>query len=177
MSDFRPDGTVEFGSKERYLDVATASKARKRELRPGDILLGVKGTIGKVALVAETAYENLLAGQSTVILRIQDLDRVSDPVYLLRYLSLPAVRAFLESMAGGSAIRFIRAKDLSNLPVPILSAEQQSRIRETHEDIVEAIEESQHFSDQARRLNDQAFDLEVNPLLQNEDHITRGAHH
>lgn len=172
MSDFRPDGTVEFGSKERFLDVATASKARKRELRPGDILLGVKGTIGKVALVAETAYENLLAGQSTVILRIQDLDRVSDPVYLLRYLSLPAVRAFLESMAGGSAIRFIRAKDLSNLPVPILSAEQQSRIRATHEEIVEAIEESQHFSDQARRLNDQAFDLEVNPVPQSEDHVS-----
>ena len=163
MSDFRPDGTIEFGSKERYLDAATASKARKRKLRAGDILLGVKGTIGKVAFVAEKAYDNLLAGQSTVILRLQDLDRVSDPVYLLRYLSLPAVRAFLQSMAGGSAIRFIRAKDLANLPVPIFSSEQQSQIKETHNQIVDAIEESRHWSDQARRLNDEAFDLEANP--------------
>ena len=163
MSDFRPDGTVEFGSKERYLDAATASKARKRELRAGDILLGVKGTIGKVALVAETPDENLLAGQSTVILRLQDLDRIPDPVYLLRYLCLPAVRAFLRSMAGGSAIRFIRAKDLANLQVPILSSKQQSQIKETHNQIVDAIEESQHWSDQARRLNDEAFDLEANP--------------
>ena len=172
MSDFRPDGTIEFGSKERDLDAATASKARKRELREGDILLGVKGTIGKVALVAEMPDENLLAGQSTVILRLQDLDRISDPVYLLRYLSLPAVRAFLQSMAGGSAIRFIRAKDLANLPVPILSSEQQSQVKETHKQIVDAIEESQHWSDQARRLSEQAFDLEVNPLPQNEDHVT-----
>ena len=164
MSDFLPDGTIEFGTKERYLDAATASKARKRELRAGDILLGVKGTIGKVALVPETPDENLLAGQTTVILRLQDLDRISDPVYLLRYLSLPAVKAFLQSMAGGSAIRFIRAKDLANLPVPILSAEQQSRIRETHEHIVNAIEASIDFSSQARRLNDLAFDPEVNPL-------------
>ena len=177
MSDFRPDGTIGFGSKERYLDAAIASKARQRELRAGDILLGVKGTIGKVALVAEMPDENLLAGQSTVILRLQDLDRISDPVYLLRYLSLPAVRAFLQSMAGGSAIRFIRAKDLANLPVPILSIEQQSQIIETHKRIVDAIEESQHWSDRARRLNDQAFDRDVDPRLQNEDHISQGNHH
>ena len=169
MSDFGPDGTIEYGSKERHLDAATASKARQRELRPGDILLGAKGTIGKAALVAETAHENLLAGQSTVILRLQDRDRIPDPVFLLRYLSLPAVRAFLQSMAGGSAIRFIRAKDLANLPVPILSAEQQLRIGETHAQIVDAVEKAQHWSGQARRLSDQAFELEVSPQRVNKD--------
>ena len=172
MSDFKPDGTIEFGSKERFLDDATASKARKHELRTGDILLGVKGTIGKVALVTEMADDLHLAGQSTVILRLQDLDRIADPVYLLRYLSLPEVRAFLESMAGGSAIRFIRSKDLANLPVPIYSREQQSGIRKTHEKIVKAFEESEHWSYQAHRLNNQAFDLEANTVPQNEDHIT-----
>ena len=43
MSDFALDGTVAQGSKERLLDAASASKARKHELKPGDILLGVKG--------------------------------------------------------------------------------------------------------------------------------------
>ena len=157
MSDFEPDGTVAHGSKKRLLDYPWVSKARKDELRPGDILLGVKGTIGKVAIVTEEADENLLAGQSMVILRLEDRDRIPDPVYLLRYLSQPAVAKYLNAMAGGSAIRFVRAKDVANLPVPIGSLEQQAKVRELHIQIVDAIAEAQDCMEEARRLNESAF--------------------
>ncbi len=157
ISDFEPDGTVAHGSKEKQLDAASASKARKHELRPGDILLGVKGTIGKVAIVTEEADENLLAGQSTVILRLEDRDRIPDPIYLLRYLSQPAVGKFLNAMAGGSAIRFIRAKDIANLPVPIRSLAQQARVGEIHAQIIDEIEQAHDLMEGARRLNESAF--------------------
>ena len=157
MSDFEPDGTVAHGSKERLLDAASASKARKHELRPGDILLGVKGTIGKVVIVTEEADENLLAGQSTVILRLEDRDRIPDPIYLLRYLSQSAVGKFLNAMAGGSAIRFVRAKDIANLPVPIRSLEQQAEVCKLHVQIIDAIAEAHDCMEEARRLNESAF--------------------
>lgn len=157
MSDFGLDGTVAQGSKERLLDAASASKARKHELKPGDILLGVKGTIGRVAIVTEEADENLLAGQSMVILRLEDRDRIPDPIYLLRYLSQPAVGKYLNAMAGGSAIRFVRAKDVANLPVPIPSLERQARVRELHAQIVGTITEAHEFMEEARILNEKAF--------------------
>ena len=157
MSDFGLDGTVAQGSKERLLDAASASKARKHELRPGDILLGVKGTIGRVAIVTEEADENLLAGQSMVILRLEDRDRIPDPIYLLRYLSQPAVGKYLNAMAGGSAIRFVRAKDVANLLVPIQSLERQAKVRELHVQIVDAIGEAHDCMEEARRLNESTF--------------------
>ena len=161
ISDFEPDGTVAHGSKEKLLDAASASKARKHELRPGDILLGVKGTIGKVAIMTEEADENLLAGQSTVILRLEDRDRIPDPIYLLRYLSQPAVGKFLNAMAGGSAIRFVRAKDIAKLPVPIRSLAQQDRVCEIHAQIIDEIEQAHELMDGARELNERAFGAEA----------------
>lgn len=157
MSDFGLDGTVAQGSKERLLDAASASKARKHELKPGDILLGVKGTIGRVAIVTEEADENLLAGQSMVILRLEDRDRIADPIYLLRYLSQPAVGKYLNAMAGGSAIRFLRGKDVGNLPVLIPSLERQAKVRELHVQIVDAIGEAYDCMEEARRLNESVF--------------------
>ncbi|MXW21168.1 MAG: N-6 DNA methylase [Gammaproteobacteria bacterium] len=157
MSDFESDGTVAHGSKKRLLDYPWVSKARKDELRPGDILLGVKGTIGKVAIVTEEADENLLAGQSMVILRLEDRDRIPDPVYLLRYLSQPAVDKYLNAMAGGSAIRFVRSKDIAKLPVPIGSLEEQAKVCELHVQIVDAIAEAHDCMEEARRLNVSAF--------------------
>lgn len=157
MSNFERDGTIQRGSKERFLDSALQSRLRRQKLRPGDILLGVKGTIGKAAIVIDAAVDNLLAGQTTVILRLQDKDRVADPAYLLRYLSQPAVTEFLESMAGGSAIRFVRAKDLEALPVPIRSIEEQAKVCEIHDRIISTIAESQRLADKARRLNESAF--------------------
>ena len=156
ISDFEPDGTVAHGSKERLLDYPWVGKP-KHELRPGDILLGIKGTIGKVAIVTEEADQNLLAGQTMVILRLEDRDRIPDPVYLLRYLSQPAVGKFLNAMAGGSAIRFVRRKDVANLPVPIGSLEQQAKVRELHVQIVDAIAEAHDCMEEARRLNESAF--------------------
>lgn len=161
MSDFGLDGTVAQGSRERLLDAASASKARKHELKPGDILLGVKGTIGRVAIVTEEADENLLAGQSMVILRLEDNDRIPDPIYLLRYLSQPDVGKYLNAMAGGSAIRFVRAKDVADLPVPIPSLEQQAKVRELHVQIVDAIGEARDCMEEARRLNESAFSAEA----------------
>lgn len=161
MSDFGLDGTVAQGSKERLLDAASASKVRKHELKPGDILLGVKGTIGRVAIVTEEADENLLAGQSMVILRLEDNDRIPDPIYLLRYLSHPAVGKYLNAMAGGSAIRFVRAKDVANLPVPIPSLERQAKVCELHAQIVGEITEAHECMEAARRLNERAFSAEA----------------
>lgn len=157
MRDFNRDGTVDHGSRERSIDRSSLSKIRRQRLQPGDILIGVKGTIGKVALVVDNADENLLAGQTTVILRLQDREQITDPAYLLRYLAQPAVGEFLESLSGGSAISFIRAKDLANLPVPVKPISKQAVVREKHDEIVAAVAESNRLREYANKLNREAF--------------------
>lgn len=157
MSDFDRDGTVSHGSRDRVLSVAQESKVRQQILEPGDILLGVKGTIGKVAIVANDAAQDLLAGQTIVVLRLHEDGPISHPEYLLRYLSQPEVSTYLESLAGGSAISFIRAKDLASLQVPIRPAEEQAKVKEIHDEIISAIAESERLVSQADALNRRAF--------------------
>ncbi len=157
LSDFQPDGTVEQGSGRKFLDAATERQARRQLLLPGDILLGIKGSIGKVAMVTEAADERLLANSSTAILRLEDRDRIADPTYLLRYLAQPAVKEFLEAVSGGAAIRFVRRKDLAALRVPIHPPERQAEILQAHERIVAAFAKSRQYADNARRLNERAF--------------------
>ena len=50
--------------------------------------------------MTEEADENLLAGQSMVILRLEDNDRISDPIYLLRYLYTTRRRKIPERNGG-----------------------------------------------------------------------------
>lgn len=157
LSDFQPDGTVEHGSGRKLVDAATERQARRQSLVPGDILLGIKGSIGKVAMVTDAADERLLANSSTAILRLEDRDRIVDPTYLLRYLSQPAVKEFLEAVSGGSAVRFVRRKDLAAMRVPIHSPERQAEVLEAHERIVTAFAKSRQYADQASRLNERAF--------------------
>ena len=157
LSDFQPDGTVEHGSGRKFVDAATERQARRQLLQPGDILLGIKGSIGKVAMVTDVVDERLLANSSTAILRLEDRDRIADPTYLLRYLSQPAVKEFLEAVSGGSAIRFVRRKDLAALRVPIHPPELQAEVLEAHERIVMAFAKSRQYADQASRLNERAF--------------------
>lgn len=114
------------------------TKARNQQVRPGDVLLSVKGTIGKVGLVAEDAPDGSddgfwTAGQSLVILRPGK--RIA-PEVLYEYLSDDLVQEYIRSFAGGTAIQSISAKDLAALPIPLPDEDQQARVvdqaRERH---------------------------------------------
>ena len=159
MSDFGPDNIAREGAKLRRLNATAASKVEKARLLPGDILIGVKGTIGKVAIVPDSAPNNLLAGQTTVILRLPDNGPIRLPTYLLRYLCLPETTRYLEAHAGGSAIRFIKNRDLAGLPVPIqlLSDQEERDIDDVHQQVVDAIAKARDFEVKAKRLSDAAF--------------------
>ena len=78
ISDFGPNGLILGGSRER---TAPASIASRQKLKPGDILLAVKGTIGKAAIVDQRAAKNLLASATTVIIRLRLGRSPNQPTY------------------------------------------------------------------------------------------------
>lgn len=157
ISDFEIDGILWDGSKDVMVGPGQISRIEKQILRPGDIVLGTKGSIGKCAIVMEGPDVNLIAGQTMVILRLKKGGSLFDPIVLLRYLSLPQVRRFLESLSGGAAISFLRKKDLLELPVPIPTPEHQDQIVGVHFKILEALKKSQQQMEKAVTLSDSAF--------------------
>lgn len=161
ISDFEVDGTIRRGSRSILVAAAEVNRIENQVLRPGDILIGTRGTIGKCAVVDEDAPINLVAGQTITIIRTksdQPGGAISiHPVVLFRYLSLPQVRAFLGSLTGGATISFLKKKDLANLSVPVPTADQQNQILEIHGRILAAMEESRRQMCIAEELSNDVF--------------------
>lgn len=115
---------------------APATAMRKLEstmLREGDVLLSVKGTIGKVGLVrgdvanADNAPPAVPA-QSLLILRLRKGSPIKSPEVLARYLGSPMVQALLQRQAGGTSIPNVAMGDIKELPVPVLNLAAQDNI-------------------------------------------------
>lgn len=115
------------------VDRATYSRAANQQLKPGDILLSIKGAIGVVGIVPDTVpgvgeREIWTAGQSLMILRTKKRSSL-DPIVLYEYLSDATVQAFIKSMAGGTVIQNLGMKDLKSFQVPIPSADVMAEVR------------------------------------------------
>lgn len=103
--------------------------ARNQRVSPGDVLLSIKGTIGRVGFVPLDAPQGEDAfwtvSQSLVILRSRG--RMA-PEALYEFLSSDAMQDHLASLAGGTAIKSMTAKELAALPVPIPDEAEQARV-------------------------------------------------
>lgn len=114
------------------VDPATYNKAFSQQLRPGDLVLSIKGTIGIVGIVPDHVPQEAertiwTAGQSLMILRPKKRGGMSR-VVLYEYLTNDTVQSFLRSLAAGSTIMNLAMKDLKDFPVPILDAESTQAI-------------------------------------------------
>lgn len=95
------------------------------QLLPGDIVVSIKGTVGRAALMGEAAHERAtVVSQSCLALRV-DGSKVL-PQYLLMYLRSPHGQAQLEGLQVGSGVQHISPSTLLSsfqVPVPVLEAQ------------------------------------------------------
>jgi hypothetical protein len=111
-------------------------KVLQQAVKPGDILLSVKGTIGTVGLVPEDldgdgSDEVWVAGQSFMILRPKRRLGLS-PIALYEYLTNDVVQEHLRSLAGGAAIQSLNMKDIKSFPVPVPDQKTAEQIEAEH---------------------------------------------
>lgn len=94
-------------------------------LEVGDLVLSIKGTIGKVGLAGDLETGKVVVSQSCVGIRlISDMRRVT-PAYLLMYLRSAAGQAQLESLQAGAAVQHISPQTLlSSFLVPVPDAQE-----------------------------------------------------
>ena len=91
-------------------------------LKEGDVVLSVKGTIGKACLVGAVQPESVVVSQTCLGLRIKPNRREQvSPGYLLMYLRSEEGQAQLQSLQDGATIQHINLQTLLNsflVPVP-----------------------------------------------------------
>ncbi|WP_338929208.1 N-6 DNA methylase (plasmid) [Roseomonas mucosa] len=101
VSDIDEVGLVETPGKRLALSEAAASQARKAVIEPGDALLVIKGSVGKVGYIRSIPKGALwLASQSFAVLRLRRHAPISDPRVLFRFLSSGLGQASLQNFRG-----------------------------------------------------------------------------
>ena len=107
------------------VDDSQLRRAEAQRLQAGDILLAVKGNIGRIALVSENCAHNWIAGQLFVIIRPRS---TVSSIYLYRYLSSQLIQAYLAEIETGTAMKVIKAADLQNLPVEVPTQDRSAEV-------------------------------------------------
>ena len=125
-------GYIEPKGKAISVDSNLAKRYEECFLRPLDIVLIVKGSVGKIGLVPFDAPApgngGWVAGQSAIVLRVH-------PEYcaqsLFAQLRSPMGQALLQSIVSGATIKLIQLRELMKLEIVRSTTEQDARARKT----------------------------------------------
>ncbi|MER7580809.1 N-6 DNA methylase [Kitasatospora sp. NPDC097691] len=104
-----------------------ARRLERFRVSEGDILCARTGTVGPVALVGAEEAGYLYNGN---LLRLHDFECDVDPRFVLAYLSLPEVQAWIKDRAAMATVDSIKTSAMKQLPVSLPPFEEQRRIGE-----------------------------------------------
>lgn len=99
-------------------------------LRPNDIVLIVKGSVGKVGIVPNNVpaagANGWVVGQSGIVLRLKDFNRI-DPSALYLLLRSPLGQALLAGVVSGATTPLIQLRELLSLKIPVPSSNETQK--------------------------------------------------
>jgi type I restriction enzyme M protein len=159
MGDF-----PEYGYVQNPTRIVSLEKYNKTEtnylLERGDILIAVKASTGKVAIVANVADAEeerpWIANQSCLILRSKGK---IDPKVLFMYLSSAMGQYLLRSLSSGATIPIIQLARLKELPVVIPSTEEVAKIMRDFDRMVELQSQIEGIKQEQQQLGDSYWSL------------------
>jgi len=157
-------GRLQMPRKRSQLPRSASTKIENAVLKQNDILLSIKGTIGKTALVTDEVIADsepalVVAGQSFVILRLRKGSAITDARVLTTYLRTPTAQALLGSMAGGTTIPNVIMGDLKALPVPIPSVETQRELLAKFDERDHLLHDADQLISKSQAVEQSMFDL------------------
>ena len=144
------------------VDEEMAKKLVRIALRPLDIVLVAKGSVGKVGLIPPLASDSLIPwvlGQSLVALRVKS--QHINPVALFMMLRSDFGQALLKGIVAAGTVPFIQTRELEALSVPVLPMTEQSAAAEVlaHESRLQ--DEIRGLQEQLSRLSQNLWRLQV----------------
>jgi type I restriction enzyme M protein len=136
-------GYIHTASKPVQMDIKSR-KAADLKLRQDDIVLMIKGAVGKVGIVGSTNDSYWTVGPSAVILRA--VPGNVDPRALALFLRSGLGQHLLKGAASGAVQPFIQLKELVTLKIPVSSLTE-------HMECGAILEQEEDIQTQIRRLN------------------------
>jgi type I restriction enzyme S subunit len=107
----------------RRTSIAISEKYRRSILAPGDLLMSIRGHVGRFAFIPES-----LAGANIT----QDSARIAitgaNPIFVRAWLEGATAQHWMSRHTKGVAVRGINLGDLRRLPIPMLAAREQIEI-------------------------------------------------
>jgi type I restriction enzyme M protein len=153
VNDIDEDGYIRKPKKTLQLSDEGFDKTRPLILKPHDIILAVKGSVGKVGFVhSNLKNDTWIANQSFQVIRIKPNERLNDPTVLFRYLCSPAGQKLLQSRVSGTTVPQLQTRDVRGLPIPVPSSEEQKIISKDHYAVVEIYKQIASLREQAEAI-------------------------
>ncbi|WP_206835087.1 type I restriction-modification system subunit M/S [Marinobacterium iners] len=138
------------------VDQKQQKRVNSQRLKAGDILLAIKGTVGRVALIGDNCGTNWIAGQAFVIIRPK---KTVSGIYLYRFLSSDLVQQYLAERATGVAMKMLKAADVADIPIPLMSASTQAQVERNYRAIQDEYAAIHEHYDTIRRLKSEYWTL------------------
>jgi len=130
-----------------HTDPDIHEKYDRAELKEGDLLFTIRGTVGRMAFVPERLEGGNLT-QDTARIRVKD----ANPEFVRYYLETATPHNYFERHTKGQAVQGINLEDLQQVPVHLPSREEQERIVDILDSHTEQIRNEREYRDQLHRL-------------------------
>jgi len=132
---------------EKYMELKSCA------VKPGDILISLVGTIGKVLILPEDSEPGIINPR---LVKLSLEERLVDNKYMKAYMESSAVRNFFTLASHGETMEILNLGILRTLPIPVPPLTEQQRIIEEIErrfSVADEIEKTvDHSLKQAERL-------------------------
>ena len=129
IKDIDDSGQLCIPEKRITVSPSEQRRADSQRLRKGDILLVIKGSVGRVAYVGDNCGDNWIAGQAFVIIRTKKSFSME---YLYRYLSSDLISRYLDENSTGAAMQMLKSSDVNDIPVPFSEPDVLQNVEDNH---------------------------------------------
>ncbi|RSN98616.1 restriction endonuclease subunit S [Acinetobacter pittii] len=158
------DNKIDFENPSRFVDQSGFEIENARtDIKTGDVLLTIVGTIGRSAVVPQEAPKFVLQRSVAVI------QTGINPYYLSLYFHSPlCINYFLEH-GKGTAQKGIYLNKLSDLPLALPPLEEQQRIVAKVEELMQLCDQLEQQQSLSTEAHDQLVDTLLNVLTNSSD--------
>jgi hypothetical protein len=161
--DIDDSGQLRQGSKRIRLPEAALAKGRQQMLEQGDVLLSIKGGLGKVAVVQDLKHPTV-PGQAFCVVRLRPNAPLT-PAALVQYLRSAVGQTLLGKAGQRPDVAFVPIGEVKSLPVVIPHTSELQRVEALEQETVALSREVEELSRKLQRLSREGWMGDIPPAL------------
>jgi len=161
--DIDESGCLRQGSRVIRLPEIALAKGRQHLLEPGNVLLSIKGGLGKAAVVLDLEHPTV-PGQAFCVIRLRPNAPLT-PAALVQYLRSAVGQTLLDKAGQGSAVAFVPMGEVKSLPVVIPHASELQRAEALELESVALSRKVEDLNHRLQRLSRQGWLEDLPPAL------------